>query len=106
MFDKWCEHPQKQIFIDGRMLAENFQVITVTSKTIDKYREEELFDDTEVEEERCSMKATSHCGAMIAGYMVSVFNNYVANFLEKGNFREVPFKMYYDLPTLTNTIIL
>ena len=106
MFDKWCKLPKRQIFIDGRMLAENFQVIAVTSKTIDKYREEELFDDNEVEEERCSMKATSHCGAMIAGYMVSVFNNYVANFLEKGNFREVPFKMYYDLPTLTNTIIL
>ena len=67
---------------------------------------EELFEDSEVEEERCSMKATSHCGAIVAGYMVSVFNNYVANVLEKGNFREVPFKMYYDLPTLTNTIVL
>ena len=106
MFETWCKSPKKQIFIDGRMLAENFQIIAVTSENIDKYREEELFDDSEVEEERCSMKATSHCGAMIAGYMVSVFNNYVANFLEKGNFREVPFKMYYDLPTLTNTVIL
>ena len=106
MFEKWAEFPKKQIFIDGRMLAENFQIIAVTSDTIEKYREEELFEDSEVEEERCSMKATSHCGAMIAGYMVSVFNNYVANILEKGNFREVPFKMYYDLPTLTNTIEL
>ena len=73
---------------------------------IDRYAEDELFDDSEIEEERCSMKATSHCGAMIASYMVAVFNNYVANFIEKGNFREVPFKMYYDLPTLTNTIEL
>lgn len=106
MFEKWCEIPNKQIFIDGRMLAENFQIIAVIPKNIERYRDEELFEDSEVEEERCSMKATSHCGAMIAGYMVSVFNNYVANFKDKGDFREVPFKMYYDLPTFTNTIKL
>ena len=106
MFDNWCEVPNKQIFIDGRMLAENFQVIAVVPKNIERYREEELFEDSEVEEERCSMKATSHCGAIIAGYMISVFNNYVANFKDKGDFREVPFKMYYDLPTFTNTIKL
>jgi len=104
MFNNWASSPKKQIFIDGRMLAENFQIIAVTSKDIDRYQKEELFDDAEVEEERCSMKATSHCGALVAGYMVSVFNNYVSNYLEKGNFREIPFKMYYDLPTLTNTI--
>jgi len=106
MFEKWLKVPKRQIFIDGGMLAENFQVIAVTADTIDRYAEDELFDDSEIEEERCSMKATSHCGAMIASYMVAVFNNYVANFIEKGNFREVPFKMYYDLPTLTNTIEL
>ena len=55
-------------------------------------------------EEMCSFKATSHCGAMVAGYMISTFNNYVANFKEKADLREIPFKMYYDLPTLTNTI--
>ena len=104
MFENWCSVPNKQIFIDGRMLAENFQVIAVTPSNIERYLKEELFEDSEVEEERCSMKATSHCGAMIAGYMVSVFNNYVANFKQKQNYREVPFKMYYDLPTLTNTI--
>ncbi len=106
MFEDWLDCPKRQIFIDGRMLAENFQVIAVTADTIDRYAKEELFEDSEVEEERCSMKATSHCGAMIASYMVAVFNNYVANFIEKGNYREVPFKMYYDLPTLTNTIEL
>ena len=34
MFDNWCEVSNKQIFIDGRMLAENFQVIAVLPKDI------------------------------------------------------------------------
>ena len=87
------------------MLAESAQIISVTKDNEDKY-EEELFEDSEVEDQPCSMKATSHCGAITAGYMVATFNNYMANSISEHAFREVPFKTTIELPTLTQDVIL
>ena len=66
--------------------------------------EEHLFEDSDVEEQACSMKATSHCGAMTAGTMVAVFNNYITNVIRKTNFREVPFRTDFELPTITQNV--
>ena len=105
MFNRWKECEDRKIFIDGRMLAESAQIISVTKDNEDKY-EEELFEDSEVEDQPCSMKATSHCGAITAGYMVATFNNYMANSISEHAFREVPFKTTIELPTLTQDVIL
>ena len=100
MFERWKANPKREIFIDGRMLCESAQVFAVTKGREAEY-ERELFEDSEVEEQACSMKATSHCGAMTAGFMTSIFNNYVTNVKRKQNFREVPFKTTFELPTIT-----
>lgn len=105
MFEKWKSQNDREIFIDGRMLAESAQIFAVRKGDEDRY-EEELFDDNEVEDVACSMKATSHCGAMTAGYMTSIFNNYITNVKAKMEFREVPFRTLFELPTITQDVKL
>lgn len=105
MFEKWKAQEDREIFIDGRMLAESAQIFAVRKGDEAKY-EKELFDDGEVEDVACSMKATSHCGAMTAGYMVSVFNNYITNVKAKMEFREVPFRILFELPTVTQDVLI
>ena len=107
MFNVWSSEPDRQIFIDGRMLAEQMQIFTLTSddeENIEKYRDEYLFDDSEVEDQPCSARATSHCGAMIASYMTSIFTNYLSNKYQGFDIRNVPFSLKIDLPILTHNI--
>ena len=78
MFNNWKKEAAKNpdsIFIDGRLLAEQFQVFFVTPNKISEY-EKYLFDDSEVESENCSYKQTSHFAANIAAKMVQGFTNW------------------------------
>lgn len=89
------------IYIDGRMSVEDFQIYTVKSEEdIDRY-EKTLFDDSELEDARCSYKATSHCGAMIASMMVGLFNNYISNYKTGEQIREVPFSTSVSIPMMS-----
>ncbi|MEE8564898.1 MAG: ThiF family adenylyltransferase [Candidatus Thermoplasmatota archaeon] len=103
MFEKWKKQKNRNIFIDGRLLAESFQIFTVIPGREEDY-EKHLFDDDDVEDLLCSVKATSHCGAMIASTMMSIFTNHIAN--QKSGFegRDVPFKYLFDIPLLLQTI--
>lgn len=103
MFENWAKNPDREIFIDGRMLAEIGQIYCCIKGKEDEYRKT-LFADSESAPEMCSYKATSHCGAIIAGLMVSAFNNYIGNIKLEGNLREVPFKLEYELPLLTFSV--
>lgn len=103
-FEGWCEAgDSRQIFIDGRMLAESFQIFVVVPGQEDRYRET-LFGDGEVQDQPCSAKATSHCGAMIASMMVTILTNYMSNHKFNADIREVPFKVEVELPLLNQTI--
>jgi hypothetical protein len=109
MFDKWMESLASRptiphLFVDGRMLAEAMQVYIVqpTPEQIEAYKAT-LFDDSEVQEQPCSMKATSHCGAAIASTMMSVFTNWVANCKADADIREVPFMITCEIPLLNWT---
>lgn len=97
MFNKWKEQEDRQIFIDGRMLAEVGMIYCVTKGNEEAY-EAELFDDAEVKEAPCSFKATSHCGALIGSLMVSGLNNYLSNVAYKADIKVVPFKLEFELP--------
>lgn len=93
------------IFIDGRMEAETAIIYVVKSPADYKRYMAEMFDDSEVKDAPCSFRATSHNPAILSGLLVSVFNNHIANKLEGTKFREVPFKITYELPTLTFEVI-
>lgn len=104
MFDAWCKLEDKELFVDGRMLAEQGIIYFVTPAKIEDYLKT-LFSDDEVVEQPCSMKATSHCGAMIASYMVSGYNNYIANKKLGFEAREVPFMYSYELQLLNTDLV-
>lgn len=99
LFEQWAKNPDRKAFFDGRMLMESGQVFTVLPGMEDEYRKE-LFDDSEVEDQPCSAKATSHSGALIASLMVASFNNLVAKEIDEDSPRAFSFKMTYNLPLL------
>jgi len=99
LFEQWASNPDRKAFFDGRMLMESGQVFTVLPGMEDEYRKE-LFDDSEVEDQPCSAKATSHSGALIASLMVASFNNIIAKEIDEDSPRAFSFKMTYNLPLL------
>jgi molybdopterin/thiamine biosynthesis adenylyltransferase len=107
LFETWVETIQSlspdekkaSIFIDGRMLAEAGHIYWVTPDKIEQYRTQ-LFDDKEVQDQPCSAKATSHCGAFISSLMMAGFTNWVTNVKLDVDAREVPFKFEFELPLL------
>jgi hypothetical protein len=97
MFETWSKLENREIFIDGRMLLQSGQVFIVTKGKEDKYIES-LFDDSEVEDQPCSAKATSHSGALIASIMTGAFTNYITMKNDSDYILELPFKTVYDIP--------
>jgi len=103
MFNAWFEYNKTQgnknaIFIDGRLELESFQIFCVTPKYTKLYRDEYLFDDSEVEDAACTLKQTTHTAAMIASFMTGFVTNHFANIANGNKARRTPFKTEYHLP--------
>lgn len=109
IFESWLkytlsleeQYKKYSIFIDGRLLAEQMQIFCIRiddNESIEKYRNEYLFDDSEVEDGPCSFRQTSHAAAMIAAFMTGFFTNHVSNVVEGNNARQVPFYTEYFIP--------
>lgn len=103
MYEEWKKRDDHEIFIDGRMTVENYQVYTVTPENQEAY-EATLFDDSELPEQICSLKSTSHTGALIAGRMITSFMNHLANKALNMPIRDVPFQFREDMPMQLITI--
>lgn len=96
MFEQWKKSPTKEIFIDGRMIMEDGQIYAVTPGKEERY-EATLFDDSELADARCSMKATTHSGAHIASVMIAILTNYISNrCYYKDYVRDVPFSYTFS----------
>lgn len=109
LFEVWkrsiTDCPVTPIFIDGRLIMEQLQIFCVTPDTMDKYEQEYLFDDSEVEDAPCTMRQTSHSAAMIASHMVASFTNHITNIYEREVVRDVPFFYEFFIPlTVTETL--
>ncbi len=103
MFNTWFEYNKNQgyqdaIFIDGRLSLESFQIFCVTPQHTKRYREEFLFDDSEVQDEACTLKQTTHTATMIASFMTGFFTNHLTNLATNNKARKVPFMTEYFLP--------
>lgn len=99
LFNNWKQQDNRKMFIDGRMMAEGFQIYAVTPGKEEEY-EATLFDDSEIAEQPCSAKATSHCGAIIAGMMMGIFTNNQSNIKLGFYHRDVPFKTTFEIPLM------
>lgn len=97
------EDRKKCLFIDGRLAAEEFQVLSIQGddeRAMAEYEDKWLFSDAEAEETICSYKQTTFMANMIASVMVNVFVNFVANQCEPIIDRDVPFFISYDASTM------
>lgn len=110
-FNKWLSHVQSKpeeerkncLFIDGRLAAEEFQVLCIKGDdeyNINRYSNEYLFSDAEADETVCSYKQTTFCANMIASYMVNLFVNFCANQCEPLIDRDLPFLTTYNAETM------
>lgn len=110
-FAKWVEHvnskPEEErkncLFIDGRLAAEEFQVLCIRGDdefNINRYKNEFLFSDAEADETVCSYKQTTFCANMIASYMVNLFVNFCANQCNHLIDRDLPFFTTYNSETM------
>lgn len=106
-FEKWsqalAEDPENAadyLFLDGRLLAEDYQVYGVVSGRLDAYKKT-LFSDSEVGEVQCSLKATTHCSMGICSDIVGVLTNFAANRAHGMDARDVPFSIIKSIPFFT-----
>lgn len=106
-FQKWVDHirtkapedRKKCLFIDGRLAAEELQVLAITGDNdwaINKYSTKYLFSDSEADATICSYKQTTYMANLIGSIIVNIFVNFVANEVEGWNNRDVPFFASYD----------
>ena len=104
LFESWQKQYGKEsnaIFIDGRLMAESYEIFCIQGNDINaqnKYEQEYLFSDDEVEDAPCSLKQTTHMAAMISSQMTAFFTNFLTNIVEEEEVREVPFFHSYFLP--------
>lgn len=107
-FRKWLERVRRKpvsergncLFIDGRLNAEKFQIISITGTDyygMKKYINEFLFDDSEVADALCSFKQTTYCAAMIGAFICNTFINFECHSIT----RPVLFFQEYDAETMS-----
>lgn len=110
-FEKWVDHVNSKpehlksecLFIDGRLSAEEYQVLCIKGDdiyNIERYRKDFLFSDNEADETICSYKQTTFMANMIASTVVNLFVNYVANQCNPLIDRDLPFFTTYNAETM------
>ncbi len=110
-FENWLElmkdekNKEDYLFIDGRLLAEQYQVYAVTcdEKRIEQYKAA-LFDDAEIPDVMCTLKSTTHCSMGIASDIIGVLTNFMTNRHYGKNIREVPFLIEKSIDLFTYNI--
>ena len=106
-FEKWlglvktrsAEDKKKCLFIDGRLAAEELQVLCITGDNewaINTYREKYLFTDEQADATVCAYKQTTYMANLIGSLIVNLFVNFVANEVSGWEERDVPFFTSYD----------
>jgi hypothetical protein len=96
MFTAWKKLDDREMFIDGRMSIENYEVYTCLKGQEEIY-EGTLFNDDEIPPQICSLKSTSHVGALIGGRMTALLLNHLANVKMGIEIREIPLMIREDL---------
>lgn len=117
IYEKWKETYYGQedaIYIDGRLSATEFQVLTLIGNnpsSFEQYEKEFLFDSSEAEPTVCTFKQTTYLAAMIAAQITGTFTNYLARkYSEDKELAEVlynvPFFYSYNAESMIQTIKL
>jgi hypothetical protein len=102
VYNYWFENAKEHsLFIDGRMSIENGQIFTVhedDEPEVFTHYENSFFNDSSIPQAPCTLKATSHCGSIIASLMTSQITNYLTNY-NPANMERTVFKQFdFNLP--------
>ena len=114
-FYRWLDYvrnypdPSKCLYIDGRLAAEEFQILAIQGndqRAIKEYESKWLFDDSEAEETVCSYKQTTFMANMIGSMIVNIFVNFMANHSDPAPIipRDIPFFISYSADTMYTKI--
>jgi len=105
MFENWekiYSGDHRAIFIDGRLNAEQMWIYCVPGGRKSKGKQDAykglLFDDSELIDEPCTAKQTSHSAAMIASHIIGFLTNHMTNVANNTSERTVPFEWTYFTP--------
>lgn len=99
MYNIWKRTIEAQLFIDGRLNAEEFQVFCFTKKDIllqERYEKEYLFSDAEADATVCSYKQTTYAASMIGAVIANLVANFCTNAGDPFIERNLPFMISYD----------
>lgn len=94
------------LLIDGRLTMEQIQILCVTPESMDKYEQEYLFDDADVEDAPCTLRSTTHSAALIASLMTGFFTNHISNINERKLVRVVPFYYEFFIPIVLTDLTI
>lgn len=111
VFKKWYAHvmskPEEErskcLLIDGRLAAEELQVLAIQgndTRAMEQYQRDWLFSDEIADATVCSYKQTTFMANMIASLMVNIFVNFVANECNPIMPRDVPFYTSFAADTM------
>lgn len=80
MFNNWKEQEDRQLFIDGRLEAEFFQLFLITPEHEDWYEKnylsQELIDSLDKQQGQCTYQQTSFVSAIIHGQIIQGLINH------------------------------
>jgi molybdopterin/thiamine biosynthesis adenylyltransferase len=101
--EKWASQKDgREILIDGRLEGEQGIIYTLRSnEDVEQWMNEYFPDDENEIRVNCTTQQTSYNAAIMGGYIVTVFNNHIANKAMEKDIRGVPFKIEYMLPIIT-----
>ena len=91
------------LFIDGRLAAEEFQVLCIKGDddfNMNRYEKDYLFSDAEADATVCSYKQTTFMANMIGSVITNLFVNFVANECNPLIDRDLPFLTVYNAETM------
>ena len=106
VYEEWRKNGKEHsLFIDGRMSVETGEVYTLAKNSNEEQftgYENTYFPAHERVEAPCSMKATTHCGSLIASLMTTQITNWFNNQNENNMPREVA-NINFHLPLMLFT---
>jgi len=92
LFENWKALDSREIFVDGRLRANLYEVYVVTKGREEEY-EKTLFSDDEVAPEPCTFKQTAYFAMLIGARITQVITNYLTNKYSKEEVCNIPFKI-------------
>lgn len=92
MFNEWKSKDSRELFIDGRLRANYYEIYTVQKGQELEY-EKTLFDSSEIEQDVCTFKQTAYFAGLIGARITHLVVNYLTNKYSEEPICELPFKV-------------